>query len=217
MYMIHTLQRTVVFTLLASTSLAFGQLDSNSITVTASRTTTLAPDQASITVAVTTGLNASMDDVLAVLTPAGINSSNFAGFGSGIYFVSIPPAQMGPTVEWDFSVAVPLSKLRDTISQYSALQQAVAQKNNGTTLSFFVTGAQVSAQALLAQSCSLPDLIADARAQAQKLANAAGLSLGGILSMSGVTTTTSSPARSPAYAIVPVCSITVKFAATGIS
>ena len=64
-----------------------------------------------------------------------------------------------------------------------ALQQAIAKANNGLTLSFYISGLQVSDALAQLQTCPFADLISDARAQAQKLAQAAGLSAGPILSI----------------------------------
>ena len=61
--------------------LLLGQLDSNSVTVTASNSATLQPDQAVFSIVVTSGLNASLDDVVAALQGSGITSANFAGIG----------------------------------------------------------------------------------------------------------------------------------------
>ena len=73
------LKRTLILGFLLSASLAFGQLDSNSITVTASQSVNLQPDQVLFAVYVSTPLTASLDDVLAAVKGAGITSANFSG------------------------------------------------------------------------------------------------------------------------------------------
>ncbi len=85
------------------------------------------------------------------------------------------PTASAPSLQWSFTLAVPLSKIKDTIATLTTVQQNVAKKNNGFSVSFSLQGAQVSPQAQQSQTCALPDLIADARAQAQKLADAAGM------------------------------------------
>jgi uncharacterized protein YggE len=65
------------------------------------------------------------------------------------------------------------------------------------TLSFQIQGTQVSPQARQSQACVAADLIADARAQAQKTAGSAGFTVLSVVSISGTTSG---------------CSVTVKFA-----
>jgi uncharacterized protein YggE len=60
----------------------------------------------------------------------------------------------------------------------------MAKQGSGFSLSFFAQGLQVSPQLQQSQSCPEADLMSDARGQAQKVATAAGVSAGSILSMS---------------------------------
>ena len=76
--------------------------------------------------------------------------------------------------------------MKATVAALTSLEQSIIHANSGFTLSFSVQGAQVSSGMQQSQTCSIPDLIADASAQAHKLANAAGLTLGSILAMSSV-------------------------------
>src|SRR5258708_34912001 len=208
--------------LLASASFVSAQTDSNSITVVASRNASLQADQAVFGVAVTSGLNASFEDVLGALQGSGITLANFTGISTPtLSFIGIPTALLPittspppPSLQWTFTLAVPLSKIKDTIGTLTTVQQNVAKKNNGLSVAFQVQGTQVSAQSQQSQACALPDLIADARAQAQKLADAAGLGVGVILAMSGATSGGTpiflySSWFSPS---VPNCTLTVKFA-----
>ncbi len=196
--------------ILASASLVSAQTDSNSITVVASRNANLQVDQAVFGVFVTSGFNASFEDVLGALQGSGITLANFTGVSSppGPIFVigisPIPPT-LTPNLQWSFTLAVPLSKLKDTIATLTTVQQNVAKKNSGLSVSFSLQGAQVSPQAQQAQTCALADLIADARAQAQKLADAAGMGV-------GVTTSTAGSYSFLGFAPLPNCTLTVKFA-----
>ena len=103
----------------------------------------------------------------------------------------------------------------------TALQQSIAKQNTGLMLSFNVQGTQVSTQAQQSHVCPTSDLLADATTQAQKLASAAGLSLGSVLAMAGGTSVSGSVGTSVSIAAVlsfappvlpSVCSMTVKFA-----
>ncbi len=118
-------------------------------------------------------------------------------------------------LRWTFTLPAPLPKLRDTATALTTVQQNIASKNAGITLSFSVQGTQVSQQLQQSQPCVVSDLIADARSQAQKLANAAGLTLGQILALSSSTSsTTGSSSLGLASFLLssPACSVTVQFA-----
>ena len=115
---------------------------------------------------------------------------------------------------WSFRFAVPFSRNKDILSTLSNLRQTIANKNNGAGLSFYFQGTQSSAQSQ--QTCSVSDLLTDARAQAQKLAAGAGVSVGNILAMSSPVGAgfASVPGLGPSSvpSAVPVCTLTVKFA-----
>lgn len=198
---------------------AFAQLDSNTIAVTASRTIFVPPDQVNILVDVNTGLSTTLDQVLAALQPAGITAADFASTSTTL--PSGPLADLPGGIDWSFATQVPFTGMKEAIQRLSALQKTLASGTSGMALNFTVNGAQTSAQAVAAQSCRKVDLIADARAQALKLATAAGFGLGGVVAASD------SGAPAAAYTIASfgvatfsvfqpspgptACSISVKF------
>ena len=187
----------LILVLAATLPPAFGQIDSNSITVTASRSSSpRPPDLALFSVHVTAGLDSSLDDIIAALAGTGISAANLQSLSTSFYSYNSGsgPAQQSEMLDWWFTFTAPFTKNKDTITTLSNLQQAIARKNNGWTMSFLIQGAQSSGQP---QSCSFQDLLADARAQAQKLADGVG-SAGNILAMSSPTGT--------------ACNLTVKFA-----
>lgn len=188
-------RHTLILIFAISASLAFAQLDSNSITVTASKTVSPQPDQVRLSVNVTSGFDTSLDEVLAAIAGSGITLANFNNVYSQPSIILFPSGTPAPAVDWSFSLAVPISQLKSTLAALTALKQTITQKNSGMSLSFTVIGTQVSTELEQSQTCSVPDLVAEARAQAQKLANAAGVTMGGILAMSTNT----------------ACSLTVKF------
>jgi len=219
------LKRLPIFLLILTVSGAFAQLDSNSVTVTATRSTTPQPDQVLFGVTVQSGLSTNLDDVVAALHGSGITAANFAGVSMAPNLVftggpQLPPTVMAPPLQWLFALPAPLAKIKDTIATLTALQKSIAQQNSGLTLSFSVQGTQISAQLQQSQACPISDLLADAQAQAQKLAGAAGLSLGAVLAMASGTSASGSAGSVVAYAallsappVLPtVCSMTVKFA-----
>ena len=218
------LKRLLTLSFLLSAPLLFGQLDSNSVTVTASQSVNLQPDQVLFGVSVTTSINATLDDVLAALKGSGITIANFSGLGNGSGFpLNIVNGNPQPAtfIQWSFSFAAPIAQLKATVTMLRNLQESLVQTNTGFTLAFTLEGTQVSASLQQSQTCSITGLIADATAQAQKLASAAGLNLGSILAMSS---TTSSPANqtisafligSVGFGTTPQnCTLTVKFGLT---
>jgi uncharacterized protein YggE len=215
----------LVFALVSFCPLAFGQLDSNSITVSVSNNATLQPDQAVFSVTVQSSISSSLDDVLAALQGSGITAANFTGVstqGQSIAILSAgPPPIPVPTLGWMFSLPVPLTNTKATVATLTTLQQNIAKLNNGMTLSFNIVGTQVSQQLAQSQTCSLSALIASATTQAQNLASAAGLTLGSILALSSATSTVGSGPQLPLEvpgllfsATPPPCAITVKFNVT---
>jgi hypothetical protein len=161
-------------------------------------------------VVVTSGLDTSLDDVIALLQGTGISAANLQSLSE--YPISNGSSgQPTETLNWRFSFTAPLTKNKDTIAMLTSLQQTIAMKNNGQTMSFSIQGTQSSSQP---QTCLLPDLLTDARAQAQKLADGAGLGVGNILAMSSSTTGVSAAGIAGILlgASSSPCTLTVKFA-----
>lgn len=152
--------RRLVFILLAA-SAAFGQ---NTLTINASRQVNAQPDQATIGIYVNTDASQTLDQVLALLKPANISATDFA---------SLQAAGSGQ-LQWTFNTPVPLSNLTAVAAALNGLKSA--------GVSYFVEGATASSQAT-AQACNYGALIGDAQTQANKLAAAAGVTLGPIVSL----------------------------------
>jgi uncharacterized protein YggE len=118
-------------------------------------------------------------------------------------------------LSWSFTLPVPSSKLKDTAMSLSALEQSIAQGKSGLMLSFTVEGTRVSAQLLQSQACSLPGLVSDARTQAQTMADAAGVTLGPILALSGEASSSAAVTSTLSSFLIavypPPCALTVKF------
>ena len=200
---------TLAFGTLLSLSMLFAQTDSNSVTVTATRNLSATPDEALFVLNVITGSDATLDDVVATLKPLGITVTNFNGLNSTL--LNLGPLGDSLSLGWGFTLNIPIAKLSATIDTLTSLQKSIPKAKRGWQLNFSVQGTQVSAQALQSQTCATSDLISDARAQAQKLATAAGLSLGSILAMSGITPSSIASAIGVPY-YGATCSLTVKFA-----
>jgi hypothetical protein len=172
------------------------------VTVTASRATNVVPDQALFSVIVYTPPTATRDEVLAGLQGSAITAANLTSIYSSTNYDNITRTNQDQ-LTWTFSLTVPFSSVKTTMDQLAGLQLAVGKAGKGMTLNFALRGTQASAQALAGQNCSAADLISDARAQAQKIAVAAGLSVGPVVGASGTSVVTPPTGASPPEPISP--------------
>jgi uncharacterized protein YggE len=177
------------------------QVDSNSITVSSTKTSSsVTPDQVVFAITVTTPLNTNLSDVLTAVQSAGLTSGNFTNVYQIYNNYGSSPVQQ---LVWSFTLTAPFSKLKDTIGTLTTLQKSPGPNSIGFLLSFQIQGTQTSQQLQQSQTCSFADLLAGAQTQAQSLATASGLNLGVILALSSSVSNTTT-----------VCSATVRFAAT---
>ncbi len=155
----------------------FGQVVSPTLSITATRSVPLQPDSVTFGLTVSSTATASLDQIVAAVSSLGVTTANLAS-------VFNAPSQ---PFQWSFTLAEPIAKLTTTIGSLIQLQQNIGQNNSGLTLTFTVEGtqaSQLSGQIQQSQQCSNTDLIADATGQAQKVAAAAGFTLGPILQLS---------------------------------
>jgi uncharacterized protein YggE len=193
--------RYLILLALFSAALACAQMHPNSITVTASRSSSVQPDQVVFAVSVTSPLTTGQNDVIAALQGSGIGLANFTGVYTSQQYVG---QQYVTALQWNFTLTVPLANMKATVDMFTGLQMSFSKGSAGLSLSFSVQGLQASAQAQQAQPCSLAGLISDARAQATQIANAAGATVGSILALTNSVSDGS-----------VTCSATVKFALGG--
>jgi len=154
----------IAILLLAAACAAFAQFDDNVVTITASRQVTSAPDQVQIGVTVTTDQNQALDAVLAAL-PSGFGAANLSSVSAS-----------GPAgLQWIFTETVPVAGLAGALAGLNA-----ASTGSKFAIGYYVQGTTTSVEG----QCPYPALIADARAQANQLALAAGVTLGPIVTIS---------------------------------
>lgn len=180
--------RRVILALLVATPV-FAQLPSNTVSITATRSFVLQPDQVQFTLTVSSAPSTTLDQAAASLASLGITAGNLTGVQNS-----------GSNLQWSFSYAAPLANLTTAIASLIQLQQTIGQNASGLALTFNVSGTQVSSQlqqSQQSQSCSDAELIADATGQGQKLAAAAGVALGPILRL------TNAPISEAVSQIVP--------------
>lgn len=185
--------RDWIAALVLAPALSFGQLGSGTLTVTSSQSSNASPDQALFGISVESGIDRSLDDILAALAGAGISAADL----SGLSLQSGTGARTA-TLDWAFQLTAPLSRLKETTASLASLQKSIAQNKSGLTLSFALANALVSAQQ--SQACDFQSLMTDARTRAQNIAGAAGFSSGTVVGIiSSITQST------------PDCLLTVTF------
>lgn len=201
--------------LLLAVAPVFAQLPNNTLTITATRSIAIQPDQLVFGLTVSSGTGTSLNQIVAALASLGITSVNLSGV-----------ANNSPGLQWSFTLAVPISNLTATINSLTTLQNTITQNNSGLTLTFIINGTEVSQQfqqSQQAQTCTNANLISDATAQAQKLASVAGMTVGPILQLFNVPLTGSVVPNNYAVAVLGIvfnpvtysapvtCSLSVRF------
>ena len=184
--------RTILVTacLWGTTSLGFAQLDSDTLTVTSSRTVTSVSDEVNVTVYVDANPNSTLDGILATLQPTGLAAANL---------VNVYP--FGPYTEWTFRLIGPYSKLKDMLAPVLRFPT-----NSDLQVRYSVFPASVRPQS--ADACAWSALVSDAQAEAQRLAVAAGVRVGPILALSDTANVGGTP-RVASYASFLLGTVTI--------
>jgi hypothetical protein len=169
----------------------FAQLP-NSVTVNASQSEGQ-PDSAVFSVAVTSGYNQTLENIVDAISSLGITAANLTGIAlpnTVLNPFGTLPRSGPPQEQWTFQLVVPFTQMKATSAALGALQQSFAQSTSGLTLSWSVSSIQTSAA-----TCNFGSLAVQASAQAQQIATAASVKLGAIgsLSVSGCALTASYP------------------------
>jgi len=164
--------------LLPFASAAFaGELDNNTITVTATQSADRPPSQASISVTLTVPATAGLDEVLGLLSVAGFTASDLGG----IYSFNSNQGDSAGSSQWIFTHVVESDKLSASLASLTSLQRKLGKMPNGQPALSFNVFAQADDAAA---SCPFSSLLADARRRADTLAAAAGLRTGAIVFLS---------------------------------
>jgi hypothetical protein len=155
--------------MLAAAAAAFGQVDSGTITITASQAVPAQSDSASVQVQVTLPNTAGLDDALSLLQPAGFTGADWVSVSTGGYFV-VTGAQLPPTTNWSFSKTIPVEDVPKTV--------AALDGKTGQGVSYSVNPANPQQP-----ECVFPALISSAQSHGARIAEAAGMKLGAIVSL----------------------------------
>src|SRR5581483_7228096 len=108
---------------------------------------TLDADQVVFSIDNSSGLITGFDTVLNALAGSGIGAANFVGASTPNEqaFLEVTPGGL-MTIDWKFSWAVPLPNMKVAVQALTQYQQNFRDANQGLSLSFSVSGFQVSAQ-----------------------------------------------------------------------
>lgn len=161
----------VLMLMLAAAAAAFAQMDSGTVTITASQTVPAQSDSASVQVQVQVTLpnTGVLDDALALLQPAGFTAADWVSVSTGGYFV-VTGAELPPTISWSFSKTIPVMDVPKTV--------AALDGKSGQGVSYSVNTANPQQP-----ECVYPALISSAQSHGARIAEAAGLKLGSIVSI----------------------------------
>ena len=136
-----SLRRVVVFLVISAVPL-LAQLANNTVTVTASQTSTAQPDEAVISVDVSSGADKTLDYVVAAVSGVGITAADLVGIANSAYNSGLPTTAF---LDWGFQLVVPISKLKATMAALTALEKTISQ-NSVLTLDYTMRGTRASGQ-----------------------------------------------------------------------
>jgi hypothetical protein len=183
--------RRILFTLLSSSMALWPQVAApadHGVTASASRTITLAADEAVFEIVVDAGFGTSMEAVLRALEPAGVLEQHMVGLtSSGSGFVGPvtgqpPVPEPQSAISWQFLLTRPAAQMPETLDRLEELRR---RRPGGILQVSFNGYLNASGQAVeRARQSLLPGLLSEARRRAEALARAGGFSLGPLLLLS---------------------------------
>jgi hypothetical protein len=166
--------------LLAAAATSFAQVDTGTIAITASRNVTAVPDQVVYSVTLRAERSMTLADAVARLSGTGITAANLS-YVDGT----------GSLIAWTFELVAPFSKMSELNAALKKLQPAVIASTGNPGIvqwpseglvTFQITSQRISPD-VVAQACSFPALVSDARKEADRVATAAGVHVGSIAAL----------------------------------
>lgn len=186
-------------------SARFGRAPERSVSTTCSSTVSLAPDIASLRVAIRVPGATPRAEVMQIAGRFGLNEADLSDVtwslgGFGVRFVppNLPPL-VTPDLLYQFDPVIPIARLRETIDRIMELQRTRPAPLSNVTFAFGLNASGgVADQAVTNGARSL---LADCRASADVIARAAGVRITGVRSL-----TSQTPVAPAAFAgfIIPV-------------
>lgn len=174
----------LVLALIAACRMASAQVYDDGIVASATRTVTLPPTDAVISVSVTTTSQKTLDDVMAKVRDLGITLDQLSTITStAAYIPSLPGASdSAAQTVYQFLVPVPLAQTASTLQRFNqpATAAATAEYRIRADVSRITTSV---AAALDAQRRIYPELFKQAKERAEEMARQAGYSPGRVLAI----------------------------------
>jgi uncharacterized protein YggE len=164
--------------LFAATAIA--QVGDGLIT-SATRTVNIAPDQAEFITVVTTGLEAAQSDVIQAFRKMGIQNLTVAAVATGPN-TNVYPQPESSVAYYGITFTVAPDALKDFSKRLDSMKAAPPDPIQTVQFSAVLTASPAAVQS--AHQAVLPQLLSDARTQAQALAAAAALKVGAIQGLS---------------------------------
>ena len=156
----------------------------NSINVIASKTVDLPTEEVSFSLTLTGDQGTTLEQAVQILKDTGVTEKNLVG----VQLQPYGPQPNQTRIAYQFLLAAPFSKYKETMDKLQAARRLIAV--DSPTMDLMILTAQLGSTEATrerARVSALPDLIADARAKADQLAKAAGLTLGPIIGLSDST------------------------------
>jgi hypothetical protein len=167
--------------ILAMAGAAFAQVDG--IATTATRSVTLSPDEVTFNVTVIAEISTTLEQAVAAVQDAGVTSKNLLGIASSEEYYGPSPLSRTSRLTYGFTVTQPYSKMKETTEKLEAARRRLAAESGGDVVfTLYVNATEKAVQD--ARQRLVTELLAEAKSNAQFLANAAGLTLGGLLNVS---------------------------------
>jgi Protein of unknown function (DUF541) len=163
--------------------IAFGQLTTDGVATSVTRTVTLTADEADFSIVAGVGLDITQQQVAQIFLEAGITGLTLSGTSLGqSYDYSTNPANVQTQVFYQFTFSVPAAGLKDAAKTMETLRAKPPAPLKNFQYSAALNASQATVDAM--RQTLLPQLMADAQKKAQALAAAAGLKLGGVRGVS---------------------------------
>lgn len=173
-----------------------------SITATASRAVPVAPETAVLELRVSTPPGVAQAQVLEALAGVGVKEEHLVGVGASGFIVSGAQQFQGQRsdITYSFQVSGPAAEFRDRAARLDELRQKVGDTIRQIDYTLFLSpGARTLEEV---RRTVLPELFNEAKARAETLARAAGVSLGAVLSVNESSTDTFAGSSSLRGAVV---------------
>lgn len=178
------------------------------IEVSVSRSVPLKAEEAGFTLTVFTKTTAGFDEVLAAVASLGITAQDFLNVDTGYSYLDDDEG-----LNYSFSLTTPFDKMKDTMTLLDAKRRSLTAER-GMNLTYSLDGVSATKTSTdQARDRLFPELMADARRQAELMATAAGVRVGAVAGLSQESSATYLVLGRPGYGgAMASASLTVRFA-----